>query len=112
MKRGYIQQDIDIIARLLDGTPVTTAGRTSVYLGADATVHPIDTIDGIAALWSEHAKGWDWTVSKGIDVNRNYSAEAFSSDAPIKHEFVEDMATELEARTALLARVLEAEKAR
>lgn len=66
------------------------------------------TLDGIASLWNEYAKDWDWSVAKGNDVNRNYSAEAFDSGPGTRHEFVEDQTTELEARTHLLAKVLEA----
>lgn len=56
------------------------------------------TLDSIAAAMPE---GWDWTVCFGNDVNRNYSAEAWSRSLPCKHEFVEDCDTELLARARL-----------
>ncbi len=72
------------------------------------TRNPIpSTLDFCAANMPE---GWDWTLSKGMDVHRNHSAEAFGPGLPIKHEFVEDQPTAVEACLRLLLAVLEAEK--
>lgn len=72
------------------------------------TDHPIPlTLDSAAACLPE---GWDWHVSKGNDVNHNFSAEAFSEGLPMKHVFVENQPTELEARFRLALACIKAGK--
>lgn len=68
------------------------------WLAGDTGRIMLATLDSIAAAMPE---GWDWTVCFGNDVNRNYSAEAWSRSMPSKFEFVEDCDTELLARARL-----------
>lgn len=77
-------------------------------LGSGQKRHPFPpTIDAAAEAMPE---GWDWSVCKGMDVSRNYSAEAFDTKATNGHEFVEDCETELLVRWRLVVACRLAEK--
>lgn len=53
--------------KLIGGKYWMPAGPASLRVGQKR--HPIPTtLDGIAALWNEHAKGWRWAKMPGVWV--------------------------------------------
>lgn len=103
------------LAAVLGWNPYTASNKVVVWQHGEPGVdyehqleHPIPaTLDGIAAIWKEHAKGWEWSRHRGWWL----SHKTGTPDGGTNNTRVPDTGHELHDRTALLLSVLKSQGA-